>query len=724
MFVDVLVELKTKTIDQRFTYSVPTSLQKDIKVGIRVLVPFGKQKLEGFILKIKNFINVDFKVKPIIACIDKDPILNQELLQLGSYISKKTLSTEINAYQAMLPTALKAHKKITIPKKYETYVKLLVPYQEALHKCTSKKQEEVVKLINNGELLKREAMSVSSTSFQTLCKHNILKVYKKEVYRVKDTTDKSAPFHLLNQEQKVVVDTVLKEKKFHPFLLHGVTGSGKTEVYKHLISSVLKEGKEAIMLIPEISLTPQFVEIFKKSFKDKVAIFHSRLSPGEKYDEWRKIERKEVSIVIGARSAIFAPFTNLGIIILDEEHSSSYKQENMPKYHTIDVALFRGKYHNCPVILGSATPSIESYTRAQMGIYTLLEMKNRASGNLPKTYLVDMRDEIKNGNFIFSSLLLKKIKQCLDNKKQCILLLNRRGYATTLNCHYCGYIDKCPHCDIPLTFHKDKKMMRCHYCGYAKFKEERCPSCKQSDLDILGTGTQKIEEELSKIFKAAKILRMDADTTTGKNDYEKIVSDFKSHKYDILVGTQMIAKGLDFENVVLVGVLSADSSLHIPDFRSGERTYALLNQVAGRSGRSHHTGEVIFQGFNMDHYSIQLASKHDYKGFYQEEMRIRKILKYPPYLNLSTIEIRSKSEENAFNESEKICKFLRKNIQDTYILGPAPSLLPKRNDYFYFKIILKYKKIKMVRKSLIFLQEVYRKNQKVDIDIDINPNSV
>lgn len=714
MYIDVLVELKIKKIDQTYTYSVPNELQEEIQIGKRVLVPFNNQKLEGFILNIKN--EVDFKTKDIISVIDENPVLNQELIELGNYISKKTIVNKITAYQTMLPAALKAKKNTKINKKYVTILKLI----DNSFEPKNENQIKIIELFKNKEqVLKKECTDISLSSTNTLIKNNILKEFKIEEYRLKNNVEKEENNIILNEEQNKVIKSVELDK-FKPYLLHGVTGSGKTEVYMHLIEKVLKENKEAIVLVPEISLTPQLVNIFRKRFGNDIAILHSGLSNGEKYDEWRKIERKEVKVAIGARSAIFAPFTNLGIIIIDEEHSSTYKQENNPKYSAIDIALWRAKRYDIPLILGSATPSIESYTRALQNIYTLLTMKNRVNNNYPKSILIDMKDEIKKGNRIISSILDEKIKDRLEKKEQIIILLNRRGYTTITTCKNCGYTDKCPHCDIPLTYHKTSNMMRCHYCGYAHKMITICPECKSENINNFGMGTQKLESILNEKYNA-KIVRMDQDTTANKGSHEKIITDFKNHKYDILIGTQMISKGLDFPNVTLVGVINGDASLNIPDFRSAERTFGLLNQVAGRSGRGKLPGEVIIQGFNVDHYSIVKACNNDYIGFYNEELKIRKMLKYSPYYNLCLIKIKSKNYSEANNEANKIVKHLKeKNLENTIVLGPTPSVIPKINDIYNLQIIIKFKNTNILMKELEFINNYYR-TSKVVVEIDINP---
>ena len=714
MYVDVLVELKIKKIDQTYTYSVPANLQNEIEIGKRVLVPFNNQKLEGFILDIKN--EVDFKTKDIISVIDENPVLNDELIELGNYISKKTIVNKITAYQTMLPAALKAKKNTKINKKYISVLELV----DKNYESKNENQLKILELFkNNNQVLKKVCTDISLSSTNTLLKNNILKETKVEEYRLKNNIEKQENKIILNEEQKSVINSV-ELNKFKPYLLHGITGSGKTEVYMNLIEKVLNDKKQAIVLVPEISLTPQLVNIFRKRFGNDIAILHSGLSNGEKYDEWRKIERKEVNVVIGARSAIFAPFTNLGIIIIDEEHSSTYKQENNPKYSAIDIALWRAKKYNIPLILGSATPSIESYTRALQNIYTLLIMKNRVNNNYPKTILVDMKDEIKKGNRIISTVLDEKIKDRLEKNEQIIILLNRRGYTTITTCKNCGYTDKCPHCDIPLTYHKTSNMMRCHYCGYAHKMITICPECKSESIDNFGMGTQKLESILNDKY-AARIIRMDQDTTTTKGSHEQIINDFKNHKYDILIGTQMISKGLDFPNVTLVGVINGDASLNIPDFRSAERTFQLLNQVAGRSGRGILPGEVIIQGFNVDHYSIVKACNNDYIGFYNEELKIRKVLKYSPYYNLCLIKIKSKNYNEALTESNKIIKLLKdKNLENTIVLGPTPALIPKINDIYNIQIIIKFKNTGILMKELEFINNYYR-TSKVVVEIDINP---
>lgn len=712
MYADVLVEVKTNDLEKMFTYKIPNEMK--LCQGMRVLVPFGKRNIEGFVMKIYDHGDFEYEVRDIAEVIDERPVINAEMMELGKYISLKTLCPLILAYQTMLPRALKAKVKSKVNKKYATYV--VVNSDE---EPTRDKQKEVFNYVKKcGKVLKAEALKINS-SVKTLIDKGYLKEIKEEVYRFsEDEAVRPNDFELTKEQTEVLKEIDLNS--FKPYLLHGITGSGKTIVYIKLILDVLKRGKEAIVLVPEISLTPQTADVFRGYFGDKVAILHSGLSEGEKYDEWRKIERGEVSIAIGARSAIFAPFTNLGIIIVDEEHSSSYKQDNNPKYNAIDIAIKRGKTYNIPVILGSATPSVESYTRAKMGIYRLLSMKKRVNNSEPKVYLVDMKDEFKKGNRLFSDILVKKVNERLNNDEQIIVLLNRRGFSTVVSCKECGFTHKCPNCDIPLTYHKSRGVMRCHYCDYTVPKLSVCPICKSKNINSTGMGTERLEEEFQKKFPKARTIRMDMDTTRNKGAHRKIVDEFRDGNYNVLVGTQMIAKGLDFPKVTLVLVFSADASLNIPDFRSAERTFELLNQVVGRAGRADKLGEAILQGFNMNHYSIIAASNNDYESFYKEEMRIRKMLKYPPYYNLAKVQISSKFYDNLREEASKIAVYLKNNLKDCVVLGPGAAMIPKVNNIYYMNIIIKFKKTKEVTEPLKFILKKYV-NGKVAVSVDLNP---
>ena len=723
MVVGVLVELSSKNIDRIFEYEVPEELASLIKVGIRVLVPFGKIELEGFILSIKNNKDTDKDLKSIINIVDSSIVLNSELLELGKKLQKSTLSTLISCYQVMLPKALKAKNGTNVSIKFDTYYSINNNIDIDIDKLNDT-QNKIISLVKEkGIVLKKELADISISSLNTLIRKEYLIEDKKEHYRVV-YKDRDFVKKKLTIDQESVVKSVINGND-STYLLYGVTGSGKTEVYMEIIDYYLKLGKTSIVLVPEISLTPQMVNRFRERFGDKIAALHSALSDGEKYDEWRRIYRGEASIVIGARSAIFAPLKNIGVIIIDEEHSDSYKQsDSSPRYNAKDVAILRSKYHKCPVVLGSATPSLETMARAKKGVFKLLELPNRVNGkSLPKVSIIDMNDRKRNkGNF--SLELLNSIRDRLDKNEQIILLLNRRGYSNFVTCKNCGFTFKCPNCDITLTYHKSSNTLRCHYCGYGEKVYKKCPECKEESLSNLGVGTQKIEEELSKLFPISRILRMDYDTTSRKGMHEEMIEDFKSHKYDILLGTQMVAKGLDFSLVTLVGVINADTSLNIPDFRSSENTFSLLSQVAGRSGRSEKTGEVIIQTFNPDHYAISLVKTHNYLGFYEKEMSIRKMLKYPPYYYLCNIKISGKDADYIYAEALKIKRSLDRNIPNDIILGPSNSSIFRVNNIFRYNIIIKYKNDMNLYEILNKIIEHYKTNIKIKIDIDFNPIQV
>lgn len=720
MIVGVLVELSNKNIDKIFDYKVPSSLEDRVKKGIRVLVPFGKMLLEGFVLEIKDYSDSKVSLREISDIVDDEIVLNDELLFLGKKMHDATLSTLISCYQVMLPKALKAKKGTVINKKYDTCYRLC-SYDPNIK--LSIKQKMIVDLFKDRELISRgEAKNISLSSLNGLLAKKILEERLVEHYRL-SYSEGDYTKNTLTADQERVVSSVFLDKH-DVYLLHGVTGSGKTEVYMELIEKVLDQGKTSIVLVPEISLTPQMVERFQKRFGKNIAALHSALSAGEKYDEWRRIVRGEAKIVIGARSAIFAPLNNIGIIIVDEEHSDSYKQDDPnPRYSAIDVSIMRGKYHNCPVLLGSATPSLDAFARSKKGVYKLLSLPNRVNNkSLPEVLIVDMNKEMKRSVGHFSLSLINKIEEKLSRGEQVILLLNRRGYSSFVTCKNCGYTFKCPHCDITLTYHKSSNTLRCHYCGYGTKVYKVCPSCNEESINDLGVGTEKIEEELFKAFPESRILRMDFDTTSKKGMHEKMITAFRNHEYDILLGTQIVAKGLDFSNVTLVGVINSDTSLSIPDFRSSENTFSLLSQVAGRSGRSNKSGEVIIQTFNPSHYAISYAKNHDYIGFYNQEMSIRKMLKYPPYYYICYLRISGIDKDYIYKEALKIKRSLDRNLDQDIILGPSASNIFKIRNVYRYGIIIKYKKDNNIREILEKIIDHYKSNNKIRIDIDFNPS--
>ena len=725
MYVKVIIEIGVKAVDKEYVYKVPTAFLDKIKVGVRVKVNFGTQLLEGFITEIINNYEGNILVRDILEVVDDTPILNEEMFELADYLVNKTLCSKISAFQVMLPKALKAKNKTNMHKKFNKYSVLnsdINQVNDYIASCKYNSQKEILnKLLNEKKVL----ITSLSSGIKTLEKKGLIKIIEEEVYRYNIIKDNDFKKVSLNSDQERVVEKIISNLNISKtFLLYGITGSGKTEVYLEVIDNVLKEGKNAIMLVPEISLTPQIVQRFVNRFGNNIAILHSGLSDSEKYDEYRKIKEGLVKIVIGARSAIFAPFDNIGAIIIDEEHTPTYKQdETSPRYDAKDVAIWRSKYHKCPLILGSATPSLESFARAGNHVFELLTLTRRPAGSiLPQVHIVDMKEEVKRGNFVFSKLMTDKINEKLGKNEQIILLLNRRGYSSMITCSDCGYVEKCPKCDISLTYHKTSNTLRCHYCGFYKKKTDKCSSCGSSNIKDYGMGTQKLEEELKQKFPSANIIRMDMDTTSKKGAHEQIIKDFGRHKYDILVGTQMIAKGLDFPNVSLVGVLNADMSLTIPDFRSAERTFQLLSQVSGRAGRGDIQGEVIIQTYNNNHYSIVFAKNHDYLSFYKEEMKIRKSLSYPPYYYITLVNISCKDYELGFAHADKIGKYLRDNLEKTtIILGPTMANMFKINNVFHYQCIIKYQRDDKLSKVLKEIDDIYKIESKVNVSINVDP---
>ncbi len=719
MFASVLIEYSVKSLNKEFDYIIPEALKNNIKVGHKVLVPFGKSNVEGFVLKIHDK-KENIEYKEITKLIEPEFYLTKELLDLGKYISNKTICNKITAYQVMLPKALKASVKTCINKKNICYVSLneIDTKKYILENKRNKKEIEIINyLIENKKVLKTE---LYCSSLSTLIKKRIVKEEVCEVNREVDYIKENKTKINLTEEQLKAYQSIINEKENKKFLLYGVTGSGKTEVYIKVIQKYLNEGKESILLVPEISLTPQIVSRFKSEFGDKVAVLHSALSEGEKYDEYRKIFNGNVKIVVGARSAVFAPFTNIGVIIIDECQSQSYKQDNAPRYDAIDIALKRCEYNNARCILGSATPSLEQYARAEKEIYKLISLTKRINEILPEVILVDMNKEVKKRNFIISDDLNLKILEKLNKKEQIIIMLNRRGYSTFISCSSCGFVHKCPHCDISLIYHKSSNNLRCHYCGYNIKMKDVCPNCNETSIKDLGLGTEKLEKLFKEKYKTAKILRMDQDTTSTKGSHQKLIDSFKNREFDILIGTQMISKGLNFPNVTLVGVINADASLAIPDYKSGERTFELLMQTGGRSGRNNLPGEVLIQTYNPENYVLKYIKDYDYKSFYNYEMNIRKRLKYPPYYYMVSVKVVSSDYNLARDESVKIHKYLIKNLDNSFIvLGPSTAPIFKLSGKYNFQIIIKYKKESNLYETLKSINEMYD-YKEVKIEIDTN----
>ncbi len=724
MYADVLVQYGVKSLDHTFTYHIPDELVSELTVGMKVLVPFGSKEINGFVVNISDSVP-EIEVKDIKSIITKELKLNEELMELGKYLSSKTLCTLIAAYQTMLPTSLKINNsKETYELKRKTiYIdsetQEIEDYIEK-NKRSRAQIETLEYLLENGSTLKSE---LNASAVKKLLSVGIIKERTESIYRI----DPGIAFeeeNTLNDEQNKCFEEIRNSfNQENVFLLHGVTGSGKTEVYMHLVSEVIKKGKCAIVLVPEISLTTQIVKRFYSRFGSDVAIFHSNLSDGEKFDEYKKIENGDVHIVVGTRSAIFTPINNIGLIIIDEEHSSNYKQDNNPRYHAIDIAKWRAHYHECPLILGSATPSLETMARAEKGVYKYLSLTKRiGNSKLPKIKIIDMQPEFRKKNMILSEELQIDIMNTLKRKEMVMILLNRRGYSTIITCASCGFTYKCPHCDITLTYHKTSNHLRCHYCGYTVINSNVCPNCHEDAIRDYGLGTEKLESYIKELYPSYRVVRMDADTTTRKGSHEKIINDIENGEYDIIIGTQMISKGFDFKRVTLVGIINADESLNIPDFRSGENTFSLLSQVSGRAGRSDLPGSVVIQTFNPDNKTLNFVAKHDYMSNYKYEMDIRKKLKYPPYYYLVSLKVISKDYSSASKEATKVAEYLRKHLSNTtIILGPSTANVFKINNYYRFQIVIKYRFDDKLMDVLKFIDNQYILNKTTNIEIDIDP---
>ena len=722
MYANVIIEYGAKALNKTFIYKIPEELKDKIKVGIKVYVPFGKMEVFGFVMEIVNSNDTEYDAKEIIRIDNEELVLSKELMDVGKYLSSITLCTLITAYQTMLPSSLKIKKQEHNYDKFDEYLVLTDKLKAMEYICKYPRRMAQIKAINNilevGKLNKKE---VSSEIVKALEENGIITIEKVSKYRINKGSDEIVKKTLTEDQERVYKSVDFN--KYDTYLLYGVTGSGKTEVYIKWIEKCISEGKTAIMLVPEISLTTQIAKRFYEAFGSDVAIFHSSLSEGEKYDEYLKILRGEVHVVVGTRSAIFVPLKNLGIIIIDEEDSSSYKQDNNPRYHVRDMAIYRGKYNNIPVVLGSATPTLESKARADKGVYKLLKLSNRVgNAKLPIIHVIDMEGEMKKRNLIFSEFLQNKIREKLSRKEQVILLLNRRGFSTFITCSNCGYTYKCPSCDITLTFHKSTNNLICHYCGYQKKKDEVCPECHEASLNYYGLGTERLEEKIKEMYPDARVVRMDQDTTRNKGSHEKIIGEFKEYKYDILLGTQMISKGLDFPKVTLVGVINADASLNIPDYRSSEVTYSLLSQVAGRAGRSEMPGEVIIQTFNPDNYVIECVKSNNYDKFYLQEMNFRKKLRYPPYYYLVGIKVIGKVYEKTIEDARKVKKYLDDNLnKETIVLGPTTASVFRFNNEYRMQIIIKYKFDDKLMATLKDLDNIFSGNKDNYLEIDFNP---
>lgn len=788
----VIVDVPLMQTDKPFSYIIPKDVEDQVTIGSRVHVPFGRgnRLLQGFVVGFSDtFDNAVTDLKAISEVLDFEPVLNAEQLELAEQMRHTVFSYKISILKSMIPNLLNSQydKRLTPTESLSSEERLALfgENEDRLHSSlTEEEAKKVARLVQVGKItvdyLAKDKKNIKTEKYyhvqvkkipaadisnrakkrlelrDYLLKHpeegklsdlhhlfsrdvvkffvdnQLITVLEREKKRSDAYFDVATTDFLdLNAEQAAVVEQVTSQigQESNPFLLEGVTGSGKTEVYLHIIDKVLKLGKTAIVLVPEISLTPQMTNRFISRFGKKVAIMHSALSDGEKFDEWRKIKSGQARVVVGARSAIFVPIENIGAIIIDEEHEATYKQESNPRYHARDVALLRAKYHKAVLLMGSATPSIESRARASRGVYQFLQLTHRANpmAKIPKVEIVDFRDyvgqqEVSN----FTPYLLEKIADRLEKNEQVVLMLNRRGYSSFIMCRDCGYVDECPNCDISLTLHMDTKTMNCHYCGFEKSIPHTCPNCHSRNIRYYGTGTQKAYDELVEVFPQARILRMDVDTTRQKGAHQRILDKFGNHEANILLGTQMIAKGLDFPNVTLVGVLNADTSLNLPDFRSSERTFQLLTQVAGRAGRAEKEGEVLIQTYNPQHYAIQLAQKQDYEAFYAYEMGIRRQLAYPPYYFTVGLTLSHKDEQTVVRKSSELLQLLRQQLSDKIkILGPTPKPIARTHNLYHYQIIVKYRfedNLENVLNQILDLTQL-PENKDLRLVIDCEPQN-
>ena len=763
----------------------------EVGMRVHVPFGKGNRLIQGIVLGLESQPDeeeANHDLKDIAEVLDFSPVLTQEQLWLAEELRKSVFSYKISILKAMLPGFLNSsYDKILYPLaglSQEDRERLFGSEDSlAFSSLDLAKQAEMMRLTRKGllgleyqaidqkkvktqswyevHLAQLESVEISTRAKKKLelrdyllshpetaslasllesysreqvnffVEQGALTLVQKEVQRSAayfEGIEASQPLEL-NPEQRQARDAVVSAigSQQPPFLLQGITGSGKTEVYLQIIQGALDKSKTAILLVPEISLTPQMTERFIARFGEKVAILHSGLSNGEKYDEWRKVERGDAQVVVGARSAIFAPLKNLGVMIIDEEHEASYKQDSNPRYHAREVAILRAQYNQAALVLGSATPSLESRARAGKGVYHHLRLTQRANplATIPEVQVIDFRDYIgQNETSNFTPPLLEAIQDRLDKKEQVVLMLNRRGYSSFVMCRECGTVDSCPNCDISLTLHMDTKTMNCHYCGFSKGIPHVCPNCQSRSIRYYGTGTQKAYDELAELFPQARILRMDVDTTRKKGSHQALLDQFGRGEADILLGTQMIAKGLDFPNVTLVGVLNADTALNLPDFRSSERTFQLLTQVAGRAGRAEKAGQVLIQSYNPEHYAIRFAKDQDYDGFYAYEMSIRRQLGYPPYYFTIGITLSHKKEEEVVKRAYEVMGILRSGLSDTSkILGPTPKPIARTHNLYHYQILIKYRLEdelgQTLNQVLALTQE--RENSELRLSIDHEP---
>lgn len=730
LYAGIVIEVDHYGLDNIFTYKVPEDLYEEVSIGKRVAIPFGmgNKQIEGYVYEIYNErpeSSKGYRLKYIKEVKDKIEHFVEDDKKIIEFIRNKYLATYIDSIRLISPPGADKGTKIKLEKKLYLGEELIEKY----------KKEPYISIINevsiNEGKYSKNALSksknLSLSSINTLIKHGFLREEEKRVIRYDDRKYVKDEEKILTVQQKIAVDTI-NNSFYNKFLIHGVTGSGKTEVFIRLIEENLKSGKDTIILVPEISLTPQMVERIKGRLQIEIGIFHSKMTVGEKYDFWYSIKNGDIKVAIGPRSALFLPFNNLGLVIIDEEHENTYKSETDPKYDAREVAEYLMDIKGGKLILASATPSLESYTKGKNGHYKLIEMDKRIPGAvMPKIEVVDMRSELSNGNSsIFSKSLYEKINDRLEKKEQIILFLNRRGDSSFVSCRACGFVYKCPNCDVSLTLHRSENILECHYCGYKVTPQIKCPKCKSKYIKFFGIGTEKVERLTKKAFKSARVERMDLDTMKGRNSFSEVYERLKNNDIDILIGTQMITKGFDFKNVTLVGVLAADLTLNIPQYKSAERTFQLLTQVAGRAGRGTKEGEVVIQTYTPGNYAIQRAEKVDYKGFYNDEVDIRQAMKYPPFGEIVLVNLFYSKENEVVDTINILANEMKAKFTNLLILGPVPCPILKINNNFRYQIIIKGELSQKINKNIkdFVYNIVKKKNSNIKISVDINPNDL
>ncbi len=738
LYADVIVDINTKSIDKPFTYGIPDSLRGSVTVGSLVTIPFGKSnnQKDGYVIDITDSLSFDSKKLKYILSVKENISFESEMISLAQFMKKRYFTTFRYALNSLIPMDLDStYKKQLYVKLIKTHEFVNEYIETTGNSKRYKRRIDVLKyLIKTGEVKLTQLLydlNVSKSVITSLENARFVDINNKYNPRIPYDSSKVKKTikHIPNAEQQNAINSVkvsMKSEKNEVYVLHGVTGSGKTEVYLQLIEETIAHGKSAIFLIPEISLTHQTVRRVMSRFGDVVGVIHSRLSKGEKYDQWKMAKDGKIKVMIGPRTAIFTPFLKIGIIIIDEEHESTYKSEKDPKYHAREIAIKRASYHKCPVVLGSATPLIETYFKAMSSKYKLLELTSKATNDyINDIEIIDMSMEIKEGNdTIFSKKLTDSIKRTLQKNEQIILLLNSRGYSRFITCKNCGYVAKCSRCEIPFHYHKSDNALICHYCDNKKNSYARCPKCSSEKVEDIGIGTEKVEKQLNTLFPEARVVRMDYDTTSGKFGHDEIIKKFEEEKADILIGTQMVAKGHHFSGVTLVGVLAADQSLYIQDFRSSERTYSLITQVLGRAGRDNVPGKGIIQTYSPQHYAIMASKTGDYLSFYKKEIVFRKLMKYPPYAHILVAILTSKDEKYIIRLSKILKNKLSEEDERYEVLGPTIPARPKIAGKYRRIIYVKSNSYNLLLQIIEYLQKEKKKedvSKQSVLTLDINP---